>query len=55
MKYDPDEVPRCRHCQKIVEGQESIPRPDPYLYEIHGDETLVVLCDDCHKECLKEI
>lgn len=46
---------RCVHCNKLFREEEMIYGPDPFASEIHGIDTKVWECEQCHYESMMEI
>lgn len=46
--------PKC-HCGAELVGVDSIPSPDPYADDIHGDDTPVLQCPGCHESSAWDI
>jgi hypothetical protein len=46
---------KCEICGKAVDGEEARQRLNPYAYEVHGDESLHVLCDECCERCADDV
>jgi len=47
--------PKCEQCYRTLSGTELMPRENPYARELHGDESLHLLCDGCCRELARDI
>lgn len=43
-------LPACSLCGTPLTAEEMIPSPDPYMAEIHNDQTPVLMCAKCREE-----
>jgi len=46
---------RCESCRKLFDRDKIFYGPDPYWQEIHDDETLRGLCEECIQESANDI
>jgi len=45
----------CCMCGRRLRGRAAIPKPDPFAYDVHDDDTPVVQCESCCQERADEI
>jgi hypothetical protein len=46
---------RCECCDAELAAEEEAPAPNPFAWEIYGDDTPVVMCDDCREAAAWDI